>query len=117
MAGASRATANHVEKLKLCGSGKTLRFCVRRGRENSDSDHRMWLREGRGGFEILSIQRERDVQICGREMRSESERQTELRGQPGAEVTRTEQIERDLCTRTRHRLHRLFRHRRREVGL
>ena len=84
----ARATANHVEKLKLCGSGKTLRFRVRRGRENSDADHRMWLREGRGGLEILSIKRKRDVQICRREMGSEGERQTELRGEPGAEVTR-----------------------------
>ena len=84
----ARATADHVEELKLCGSGQMLRFRVRRGRENSGADYRVWLRERGGWLEILSIKRKRDVQILRREMGSEGEGQTELRREPGAEVTR-----------------------------
>ena len=84
----ARAATDHVEELKLCGSGKTLRFRVRRGRENSGADHRVRLRERGGRLEILSIKRERDVQIFRREMGGESEGQTKLRGESGAEVTR-----------------------------
>ena len=84
----ARATTDHVEELKLCGSGQTLRFRVRRGRENSGADYRVWLRESGGRLEILSIKRKRDVQILRREMGSEGKGQTKLRGEPGAEVTR-----------------------------
>ena len=80
-----------------------MRGLVRLGHEKTHADDRVGLRELGGRLKLLPINFQRRVQIFRREMRREGERQTQLRRQLRAEITRAEQIERHVQSRSRHR--------------
>lgn len=89
-------TANQIQEHQLGGSQEPARLGIRLRGENANANHNMRPNESIRRFEFPPVKFERDLEVVGREMRRERERQSELRSQTRAEIARTEKVERNV---------------------
>jgi hypothetical protein len=113
----SRMAANQIQEHHLGGGQEPACLGVRVRRENAHPNHDMRPNERFGWLEFPPVKLERDLEIIGREMRRERERQSEFRSQTGAEIARTKKVKRDVQAGARNGHDRLTGHGRTEVRL